>query len=61
MSEETPDNAHLENYLRRYVNDRDDISETESIVSSEAAAVDETMDDGHIDDYLRRYVNDRTS
>ena len=61
MSEETPDNAHLENYMRRYANDRDEVSETESITPSETTPVGETSDNNHLEDYFRRYGNDRTS
>ena len=58
MSNETPNDTHLENYVRRYANDRDDLSEIEDAVT-EAVPVSETSDDVHLEDYIRRYGNDR--
>jgi len=57
MSEETPDNAHLEGYMRRHVNDRDDISMIEDHVT-ELLTTPELDDDKHMNDYIRRYCND---
>lgn len=57
MSEETPDNTHIENYMRRYVNDRDTISDVEDHVT-EVIATSELDDDKHMSDYVRRYIND---
>lgn len=54
---EHSDDEHLENYYRRYANDRDILSVIENS-NSEAAGVDETSNDNNFETYLRRYIND---
>lgn len=57
---DTSENAtdqHLDNYYRRYANDRDTLSVIENTVT-EAAPVGEMSDDSHFETYLRRYTND---
>lgn len=48
---------NLENYFRRYANDRNSISKIENNIL-ETAVTGELADDKYMDDYLRRYLND---
>lgn len=54
---ETADDAKLENYIRRYMNDRDEISTIEVTVS-ESDTAEGSANDQHAEDYIRRYLND---
>lgn len=60
MSEELSDNAHLENYMRRHVNDSSELKSTDDSVTESSSAA-ELADDKHMSDYIRRYVNDNES